>query len=68
MQGRQVFQPELFSTINLEKLVPQNHLLRRIDRILDLSFVHGMTAHLYCENNGRPSIDPELYFRIVLIS
>jgi transposase len=68
MLGRQEFQPQLFSTINLESLIPQNHLLRRIDKILDLSFVREMTAHLYCEDNGRPSIDPELFFRISLIT
>src|ERR1035437_6630453 len=68
MLGRQEFQPQLFSTINLESLIPQNHLLRRIDKILDLSFVREMTAHLYCEDNGRPSIDPELFCRISLIT
>ena len=68
MQGRQEFQPELFSEINLEALIPQNHLLRKIDRVLDLSFVRELTAPFYCDNNGRPSVDPELFFRIQLIT
>ncbi|RYZ86981.1 MAG: hypothetical protein EOP06_13500 [Proteobacteria bacterium] len=67
MLGRHEFQPELLSQINLENLIPDNHLLRKIDRVLDLSFVRTMTSHLYCENNGRPSIDPELFFRMTLI-
>lgn len=67
MQGRQEFQPELFSQINLESLIPANHLLRKIDRVVHLSFVRDMTAHLYCGGNGRPSIDPELFFRMTLI-
>ncbi len=47
--------------------IPKNHLLRKPDSILDFSFVREMTEHLYCSNNGRPSIDPELFFRIYLI-
>ena len=67
MQGRQDYQPKLFSTVNLETLIPKDHLLRRVDKALDLSFIRDLTANLYCANNGRPSIDPELFFRIVLI-
>lgn len=67
MQGRQNYQPELFSVIDIEKLIPKNHLLRKLDRVLDLSFIREMTAPLYCENNGRPSVDPELYFRIQIL-
>src|SRR5665213_3497220 len=67
MIGRQEYQPKLFSTVDIEKLIPPNHLLRKIDRVLDLSFVRQLTEHLYCSDNGRPSIDPELFFRIYLI-
>lgn len=48
-------------------MIPQNHILRKIDQILDLSFVRELTKEYYCQNNGRPSIDPELFFRIILI-
>ncbi len=57
MQGQQDYQPKLFSTVNLETLIPAQHLLRKIDKVLDLSFIREMTASLYCEDNGRPSID-----------
>ena len=67
MIGRQEYQPTLFSTVNIESFIPKNHLLRKLDRVLDFSFVREMTEHLYCSNNGRPSIDPELFFRIYLI-
>lgn len=67
MQGKHRYQPKLFVQIDIEKLVPQNHLLRKIDQILDLSFVRDLTKEYYCQNNGRPSIDPELFFRIILI-
>jgi transposase len=67
MQGRVSQQPQLLSTINLEAFVPQNHLLRRVERVLNLSFIREMTEALYCKANGRPSIDPELFFRMMLI-
>ena len=67
MQGQHKYQPKLFVQIDIEKLIPQNHFLRKIDQILDLSFVRELTKEYYCQNNGRPSIDPELFFRIILI-
>jgi len=42
-------------------------LLRKIDKAVDLSFIRELTSHLYCADNGRPSIDPILFFRIYLI-
>ncbi len=68
MQGRQEYQPELFVTIDLEAMIPKNHLLRKLDHLLDLSFIREHTKDFYCENNGRPSIDPELFIRMLLIS
>jgi transposase len=67
MQGKHEYQPELFSTVEIEKLIPKNHLLRRIDRVLDLRFIHELTAPLYCHDHGRKSIDPEVFFRMVLL-
>lgn len=68
MQGRQEYQPELFTIINIEAMIPQNHLLRKLERLLDLTFVREMTAKFYCNDNGRPSVDPELFFRMQLIA
>jgi transposase len=68
MQGYQEYQPELFVIANIEQMIPKNHLLRKIDKTLDLSFVRKLTAHLYCENNGRPSVDPATYFRMQLVA
>ena len=42
MQGRTQFQPELFHTVTLDKFVPQKHLLRKIDAVLDLEFVYEL--------------------------
>ncbi|MFI0414251.1 MAG: IS1182 family transposase [Candidatus Thiodiazotropha sp.] len=67
MQGRTQFQPELFHTVSLDDFVPQDHLLRRIDAILDLEFIYELTSPLYCPDNGRTSIDPALFFRMQIV-
>lgn len=67
MQGINHYQPQLFVYVNLEDLIPQKHILRKIDKIFDLSFVRKLTAKYYCSTNGRPSIDPELFFRMILV-
>lgn len=51
----------------LEQLVPENHLLRRIDATVDFSFIHELCAPLYCSDNGRPAIDPEVIFRMLIV-
>jgi transposase len=53
--------------VNLEELIPQKHILRKLDKIFNLSFVRKLTEEYYCSGNGRPSIDPELFFRMILI-
>lgn len=68
MQGQQEYQPQLFTVFNMEALIPKRHLLRQIDGVLDFGFVREATADLYCQDNGRPSIDPELFIRICLLT
>lgn len=53
--------------VTLEELVPSDHLLRRIDAIIDFSFIRDETRHLYCEDNGRPALDPVLLFKALFI-
>jgi transposase len=55
-------QGQLFYSFSLEQAVPDDHLVRKIAAVLDLSWVHGELAPHY-PNNGRPSIDPELMIR-----
>ena len=52
---------------SLEVFIPEDHYLRKINRALDLSFVHDAVADKYCQNNGRPSIDPEVVVRLFLL-
>ena len=53
--------------ICIEDLVPKNHILRDIDKALDFSFIHDLVREMYCSDNGRPSVDPVVLFKIVLI-
>lgn len=66
MGPKQEAQSALFYEFNLEQHVPQDHLLRSIDRFVDLS---GIRAHLapFYSHTGRPSVDPELMIRMLLI-
>lgn len=52
---------------SLEEFIPQDHYLRRLNRVLDLSFVHEAVRDRYCQDNGRPSIDPEVVLRLFLL-
>ncbi len=67
MQGKHHYEPQLFHYFDLDSFIPQNHLLRKINNVIDLSFIKELTQPFYCHTNGRPSIDPELFFRIILI-
>ena len=62
MGPRQVAQGALFYEFSLEAHVPADHLLRRIDRFVDLSRIRRDLAPFYSAI-GRPSIDPELMIR-----
>jgi len=53
--------------VTLDQLVPADHLLRKIDRLIDFSFIHDLTAPLYCPDNGRPPLDPTLMFKALFI-
>ena len=50
-----------------DMLVPKNHLLRKIDAAVHFDRIYDMVEHLYCEDNGRPSVDPVVLFKLVLI-
>jgi transposase len=62
-----VFQPQARTAIDLESFVEDGHFLRKVHRVLQLSFVRELTASCYAAGHGRPSIDPEVYFRMLLV-
>lgn len=53
--------------VMIEDLVPQDHLLRLIDKHIDFEFIREETRHLYCEDNGRPALDPVRLFKMLFI-
>ena len=66
MGERQSDQPELFYGFSLERHVPADHLLRSIDRFVDLGDIREQLRPYYSDT-GRPSIDPELMIRMLII-
>jgi len=66
MGARRVVQGTLFYEFSLEEHVPADHLLRSIDRFIDLD---GMRSHLapFYSSTGRPSVDPELMIRMLIV-
>lgn len=59
-------QDRLFYSFNLDDRVPRDHLLRGIDQVLDLGDLHSHLAPFY-SHTGRPSIDPVLMIRMLIV-
>lgn len=53
--------------ITIEDLVPQEHLLRRIEAVVDFGFIYDKVRDLYCPDNGRPGIDPVILVKYLLV-
>ena len=53
--------------VTLEQLVPSDHLLRKIGSVIDFGFIREMTEDLYCPDNGRPPIAPEMLFKTLFV-
>jgi transposase len=66
MGHRQVEQAALFYEFSLERHIPADHLLRSIDRFVELSKLRQELACFY-SSIGRPSIDPELMIRMLIV-
>lgn len=51
----------------IDNLVPEDHILRQVEKHIDFSFVRDRMEPLYCLNNGRPAIDPVVLFKMLFI-
>jgi transposase len=60
------WQEELFVAGTLSSLIPEDHILKLVDKVLDLSWLRDEVKDLYCCDNGRPGIDPEAAIRLML--
>ena len=59
-------QSEILMT-TMEDLVPKESLFRKVDKYIDFTFIYEEVKDLYCSDNGRPSIDPVVLFKLVFI-
>ena len=53
--------------VSIEQLVPEDHLLRKIDATIDFNFIYDLVEDRYCQDNGRPSVDPVTLIKIPII-
>ncbi len=58
---------EQISMVCIDELVPRDHLLRKIERVIDWTFIYELVKEKYSPNHGRPSIDPVILIKIVII-
>lgn len=66
LKKRAPHQTEL-KMVTLDSLVSSDHLLRKIDSVIDFGFIHDRVADLYCADNGHPALDPVLMFKALFI-
>jgi transposase len=66
LKERSRIQSEL-ELICIEELVPADHLLRKIDKTINFSFIYKKVEPLYCAHNGRPPVDPVRLFKMLFI-
>jgi hypothetical protein len=67
MMGQHIRSESLFYYFRLDDQVPENHLLRLVDKHIDFGFVHDRLKDSYSET-GRPSIDPELFLACAAVT
>ena len=52
---------------SLDELVPEDHLVRKLENAIDWGFIYGMVEDSYCEDNGRPSLDPVILIKLPVV-
>lgn len=53
--------------VSLEDMVPADHLVRKIDAVMDWEWIYERVEHLYSKTNGRPSVDPVVLVKISML-
>lgn len=66
MQGKKKFEGKIYYQINLDSLVPEDHFLRRLDKLVSFNFVRNITKNYY-SHTGKPSIDPIVLVKMLLV-
>ena len=58
---------EQLEMITLDQLVPENHLVRKVEATIDFSFIYSLVEDAYLAERGRPSIDPVVLIKMTFI-
>lgn len=58
---------EQMMMFSMDSMVPQDHMLRLIDKAINWNFIYDLVEDKYCQNNGSPSIDPVMLIKIPFI-
>jgi transposase len=66
MMGFKTVEPKLYFSFSLDQAVPATHLVRRLADVVDFGFVHSLVRRYY-SHTGRPSVDPEVLFKLSLL-
>jgi transposase len=66
MMGQRQFETKLYYQLSLDRLIPEDHLLRRIAAAVDFSFVRPLCRPFY-SHTGQPSVDPVVIFKMLLL-
>jgi transposase len=67
MQGKKQYSEKLFNYFQLSERIPKENFYRKLNETLELKFLYQATAHLYGDT-GNPSIDPVVFFKLMLVS
>ena len=66
MQGKKEFKQRIYYNINLDSLIPESHLLKRLEKLVSFDFVRDITKDYY-SHTGKPSIDPVVLVKMLLV-
>ena len=67
MEKRREMNRGQIEMVDVDSLVPENHLLRKVDAAVDFNKIYEYVEELYCADNGRPSVDPVVLIKMVII-
>lgn len=67
MLSRKTGKPEQLQVVSIDQLVPEDHLLRKIEKAIDFTFIYSLVEDQYSPDVGRPSLDPVLLIKIPVI-
>jgi len=66
VQGKKEFNQRIYYNINLDSLVPDDHFLKRLEKLISFNFVRDITRSYY-SHTGKPSIDPVVLVKMLLV-